>query len=75
MNLDRLTELRKRKIGRFNILLTFWVSQKAHMPATSQATAGLRLRHLPCWLTSLTQPAMNFWAARNKSRLLLRPLN
>lgn len=60
MNLDRLTELRKRKIGRFNIQLTFSVSQKAHMPATSQATDGLHLKRLPCWLTSLTQPAMNF---------------
>lgn len=58
MNLDRLTELRKRKIGRFNIRLTSWALQKAHTRDTSPATAALHLRRWQCWQTFLTQPAM-----------------
>ncbi len=38
MNLDRLTELRKRKIGLFNIRLTVSASPKARTPGMNQDT-------------------------------------
>lgn len=60
MNLDRLTELRKKKNWSLQYTADLLGIAKAHMPATSQATDGLHLKRLPCWLTSLTQPAMNF---------------
>lgn len=44
MNLDRLTELRKRKIGLFNIRQTGSVSPKAHTPDMNQDTVVLLLK-------------------------------
>lgn len=66
MNLDRLTELRKRKIGLFNIRLTVSASPKARTPGMNQDTG---VRHSKRWARlpiCLTRRATIYWGAPKK---------
>ena len=67
MNLDRLTELRKRKIGLFNIRLTVSASPKARTPGMNQDTG---VRHSRRWARlpiCLTRRATIYWGALKKA--------